>query len=77
MSSRKLFVMSIVALALVVSACAPAAATTPEKVVVKETVVVAGTPRSSEVVDAAADPKAAGRRLDAHQRRGRDVLPTV
>jgi phosphate transport system substrate-binding protein len=44
MRSRKLFVMSVVVLALIVSACAPAAATTPEKVVVKETVVVAGTP---------------------------------
>ena len=56
MSSRKLFVtrrglcLSIVALALVVSACAPAVATTPEKVVVKETVVVAGTPQVKEVV---------------------------
>jgi phosphate transport system substrate-binding protein len=50
MSSRKLFVISIVALALVVSACAPAVATTPEKVVVKETVVVAGTPQVKEVV---------------------------
>ena len=54
MSSRKLFVMSIVALALVVSACAPTVATTPEKVVVKETVVVAGTPQVKEVVNAAA-----------------------
>jgi len=50
MSSRKLFVMSTVALALVVSACAPVAATTPEKVVVKETVVVAGTPQVKEVM---------------------------
>ncbi len=64
MSSRKLFVMSIVALALVVSACAPAVATTPEKVVVKETVVVAGTPQVKEVVKQVVvtptpDPKAA------------------
>src|SRR5512136_835127 len=36
MSSRKLFVMSVVSLALIVSACAPAVATTPEKVVVKQ-----------------------------------------
>lgn len=50
MSSRKLFVMCVVALALVVSACAPAVATTPEKVVVKETVVVAGTPQVKQVV---------------------------
>ena len=56
MSSRNLFVthrglcLSLLALALVVSACAPAVASTPEKVVVKETVVVAGTPQVKEVV---------------------------
>jgi len=56
MSSRNLFVthrglgLSLLALALVVSACAPAVASTPEKVVVKETVVVAGTPQVKEVI---------------------------
>src|SRR5512136_2392289 len=50
MSSRKLFILSVLALLLVVSACAPAVATTPERVVVKETVVVAGTPQVKEVV---------------------------
>jgi len=50
MSSRKLFVIGLLALALVVSACAPAAAPTPEKITVKETVVVAGTPQVKEVV---------------------------
>ena len=56
MSSRNLFVThrglgpSLLALALVVSACAPAVASTPEKVVAKETVVVAGTPQVKEVV---------------------------
>jgi phosphate transport system substrate-binding protein len=50
MLSRNLFVTSLLALALVVSACAPAVASTPEKVVVKETVVVAGTPQVKEVV---------------------------
>ncbi len=44
MQPRKLFVLSVLVLALVVSACAPAVASTPEQVVVKETVVVAGTP---------------------------------
>ncbi len=42
--------LSLLALVLVVSACAPAVASTPEKVVVKETVVVAGTPQVKEVV---------------------------
>ncbi len=52
MSSRKLFVIGLLALALVVSACAPApaAAPTPEKITVKETVVVPGTPQVKEVV---------------------------
>jgi phosphate transport system substrate-binding protein len=50
MLSRKLFVMSLVALTLVVSACAPAAAPTPQTITVKETVVVAGTPQVKEVV---------------------------
>ena len=68
MSSRNLFVthrglgLSLLALALVVCACAPAVASTPEKVVVKETVVVAGTPQVKEVVKEVTptpDPKAA------------------
>ncbi len=64
MKSRNLFVLSVLALTLIVSACSPAATTTPEKVVVKETVVVAGTPQVKEVVKEVvvtptADPKAA------------------
>jgi len=50
MKSRNLFVLSVLMLTLIVSACAPVAATTPEKVVVKETVVMAGTPQVKEVV---------------------------